>query len=109
MDQRGQEQRKEERVAAALRVKLSDDMVGIARDVSPSGVYLEMAASTAPGTTLSFQIDFPTAGGILRLSCTGEVVRVDQRDGRVGVGVRIVESKLQQADADAQAATATAD
>ena len=105
MDQRREEQRKEERVAASLRVKLAHDLVGIARDVSPSGVYLEMETPTAPGTTLSFQIEFPTAGGALRLSCTGEVVRVDHRHGRVGVGVRILESKLQHADA--QLATAS--
>ena len=95
MEPHPEEQRREERVPTALPVKLGGEGSGIARDVSPSGLYLEMEASTEPGARITFEIDFDTPGGTLLLSCVGEVVRVDRRGGRIGVGVRILESRLQ--------------
>lgn len=95
MEPHPEEQRREERVPTDLRVKLGADGTGIARDVSPSGLYLEMDESAEPGARITFEIGFDTPGGTLLLSCLGEVVRVERRAGRIGVGVRIVESKLQ--------------
>lgn len=95
MERHRDEQRKEERVPADLRVDLGSAGIGTARDVSPSGIYFEMESGATPGMCISFDIDFETPGGKLILSCLGEIVRVERRDSRMGVGVKILTSQLQ--------------
>jgi len=88
------EHRKEERVPAALRVDLGNNATGMTRDVSASGIFFETEASYISGDPISFAIDLDTPGGRMVLSCRGEIVRVERRDTRVGVAVRILESTL---------------
>lgn len=95
--ERHEEQRREERVPASLPVKLAGDETGLTRDVSASGIFLEFDASYAPGTTISFSVDFETPGGRMVLNCQGEIVRMERRDSRIGVGVKILESRLEPA------------
>jgi hypothetical protein len=91
--------RKEERVPAAWRVDLDSGGVGTTRDVSASGIFFEGDASYACGTSIEFSIDINTPGGPMILRCRGEVVRVERRDTKVGVAVRILDSMLNAASA----------
>jgi hypothetical protein len=94
------EQRREERVPAALRVGL-DNGSGVTRDVSASGVFFETETGYAPGSTIRFTIDLGAPGGNMVLSCQGDIVRVENRGGRIGVAVKITESSIRAAAATA--------
>jgi hypothetical protein len=94
-----EDNRREERVRAALRVDLGNNTSGVTRDVSASGIFFETDARFAAGRSIAFAIDIDAPGGKMTLSCQGEIVRVEQRDRRVGVAVRIVESMLRPASA----------
>ena len=93
MDNGDAEHRREERVRAALPVNLGN-AVGVTRDVSASGLYFETDATFAAGSPIQFAIDIETPGGMMVLSCRGEIVRVEKRGQQQGVAVRIIESSL---------------
>jgi PilZ domain len=86
--------RSEERVPAALPVRL-DRGTGITRDVSASGVFFETDVDYAPGSAISFAIDLHGPAGKMMLKCQGQIVRVEDRGGKVGVAAKIVESQLE--------------
>jgi hypothetical protein len=88
-------QRREERVLAARPVEL-DGGTGITQNVSASGVFFETDLDHVEGSKISFaiEIDGPQ-GQKLMLRCHGEIVRVERRDGKVGVAAKIVASKLE--------------
>ena len=91
---RGEEERKEERIRAAWPVTLGGERAGVTRDVSASGIYFETDSHYDPGSSIAFEIDIDTPGGAMVLSCRGQIVRTEQRDARVGVAVKILESTL---------------
>jgi len=88
--------RKEERVHAALPVDLGNG-TGITRDVSASGMYFETDVDYAAGSEISLSIEFDTPGGKLVMKCQGQIVRVEHRDGKVGVAAKIIESRFEAA------------
>ena len=96
-ERRGREEaRQEDRVTVSLPVDISH--VGcITRDLSSSAVFLEMNASFNTGEKVGFAIDLDSPGGKLVLKCTGEVVRIERRDGKIGAAVKIVESVMESA------------
>jgi hypothetical protein len=96
VDQREQEKRRDERIFTALPVKL-ETATGITRDVSASGVFFETEVTYALGSEISFAVELGTPGGRMVLKCEGEIVRIERRDARVGVAVKIVESTLEPA------------
>lgn len=89
-----EEQRREQRVHAALRVALDNNATGLTRDVSASGIFFETEAAFDRGSAICFDIDIDTPGGPVVLSCRGEIVRVERREARLGVAVKILESVL---------------
>lgn len=94
MDERDYDQRREERIITALPVDLGT-ATGITRDVSASGVFFETDATYALGSEISFAVELDTPGGRMMLRCEGEIVRIEPRDARVGVAVKIVESTIE--------------
>lgn len=82
-----------QRVDVALPVRLADS-VGLTRDVSGEGIYFEMDAAAETGSVISFAIEMPTPLGAMTLKCSGLVVRNEQRAGRFGIAVRILDSRL---------------
>ena len=92
----GKRRRKEERVAAALPVRVGG-FEGITRDVSASGVFFEASIPFEPNSEVEFQIELDSSAGKLRLLCRGTVVRVESRAGKTGVAVSIAESRLEEA------------
>jgi len=88
----------ERREAARLEVRLPMELErgnGWTRDVSASGVYFETDESFTPGAPIRFSLflkhAFPSP---FRLECTGQIVRVERREGRVGVAAAITEYRL---------------
>ena len=63
------------------------------RDVSTEGVFFETRQPLAPGARIRFSLLFQHAESEprLRLVCEGEVVRVEQRNERLGIAVTITE------------------
>ena len=82
------DRRQARRYRIAVPVEL-DHGTGLTRDISTSGIFFETDQSCSVGTTLSFSLVLEHAdpGGPVRLQCQGEVVRVEQRESKVGVAV----------------------
>jgi hypothetical protein len=61
-------------------------------------VFLESNSSFVAGDPIDFAIEFDSPGGKLILKCNGEIIRVEDRNGKVGVAVKIVESVMESAE-----------
>lgn len=85
------EHRREERVGASLPVDLGG-ATGLTRDVSASGAFFETDASYTVGSEVLFAIDLDTPWGPAHFDCRGTIVRLERRDGTVGVAVRFTDS-----------------
>ena len=86
--------RTHERIAAKLPVRL-DDQLGITRDVSVGGVYFELDISLAIASEVQFDIDITTPQGMMKLTCSGRVVRAEQHGNRTGVAVAMKDARLE--------------
>jgi hypothetical protein len=93
MPKKDQEKRSGERVCTALPVRLGT-ATGVTRDVSASGIFFETNTADVLGDLISFTVEFDTPSGKRMLRCLGDVVRIEPRDTRVGVAVRITESTM---------------
>lgn len=73
-----------------------DRGIGVTQNVSASGVFFETSEDQAAGSEINFAIELDGPGGEkLMLRCRGEIVRVERRDGKLGVAARIVASKIE--------------
>jgi hypothetical protein len=97
--------RRHDRVNAVVPVRMDSGKEGITRDLSPAGVYFVTGENLRPGEVLRFTVEFDSPSGKLFLDCSGEVVRVEDANGRTGVAVKITESRLERSD-NAAAASA---
>ncbi len=86
---------REERIPTTRPVHL-DQGAGITLNVSASGVFFETDASNRSGSEISFSIELESPQGKMMLRCQGQIVRVEQKDGKVGVAAKIIESRLEQ-------------
>ena len=89
----GWEKRREERIAAVLPVRLNN-AAGVTRDVSVTGIFFETDAVLAPGSSINFVVDIDTPRGKRILKCRGNIVRTETCDNRLGVAVKILESRI---------------
>lgn len=67
-----------------------DGAEAIARNISSNGIYFETDLRPVVGALVNLTIEFTLHGQRQRLECEGKVVRVDARDGRVGVAARLL-------------------
>lgn len=88
--------RAQQRVSAALPVKVEGRATGITRDISPSGIYFETDVEMTSGSAIHFSLEFDNPSGKLLLECSGEIVRVERAGGKVGIAAKIVESRLER-------------
>jgi hypothetical protein len=87
-------QRSEKRVSVVLPIRtISENYV--TRDISPSGIYFEANDSFKVGNMLDFIVDFADRGSGYLLKCSGEVIRVDERNGIPGVAVKFLQSNFE--------------
>lgn len=75
-----------------------DGVKGFTRDISTSGLYIVQSSRIELGAHFDFCIDLNTPGGKLKWSCQGEAVRVEEVDGRYGIGVKILSQVIEAAD-----------
>lgn len=62
------------------------------RDVSFRGLYFLLEGRHAVGSSLEFVLTLPkevTLAGDVRIRCTGQIVRVEDHNGRHGIAARI--------------------
>lgn len=90
------DKRMEERVSTELPVDLGTAK-GATRDVSASGIFFETDAAYAVGNEIDLTVEFDTPGGKMMLKAHGNIVRIEHRDAKVGVAVKITESTMEPA------------
>jgi hypothetical protein len=88
------EQRKEERVRAALRVQLADDIVGLTRDVSASGLFFETSPRYAARSPINFTIEIPGPAYKMLLRCRADILRIERQESRLGIAVKFLDTRL---------------
>jgi hypothetical protein len=87
--------RREVRMSARRLVQL-DRGTGVTRNISTSGVFFVTDVDYVPGNKINFAIELRGfRGGKLMLRSWGKIVRIEIRRGIVGVGARILASKLE--------------
>jgi hypothetical protein len=88
-------QERDPRVETRLPVRLSaGGGEGITRNVSATGVYMEIGAEVAVGESIELTVELSSEQGPLWLACSGQVMRVERIEGKLGVAVRFSESRL---------------
>ena len=89
------ENRRGARMFVTRPVRLGD-RTGITRNISTSGVFFVTGRDYVPGNKINFTIELAgLRGGTLMLRSWGKIVRVEIRHGIVGVGAKILASKLE--------------
>lgn len=68
------------------------DIRGLTRNISATGVYFETESGQMPGSHVHFTVEVNVQGEKLKLVCEGEVVRVDRKDGTLGIAAKLVSS-----------------
>ncbi len=68
-----------------------DGKAGTTRDVSTKGIYFETDESYAPGSELQLSMELLNVApeGAAQLVCKGRIVRVEPKDGRLGIAITI--------------------
>src|SRR5258706_5556727 len=91
------EPRRSQRVDASIPVRLDNNAAGVTRDISPNGVNFVIDEKLESGQTIRFTMEFDDpGGGVLHLDCVGQIMRVEENSGKMGVAVAIVESRLER-------------
>lgn len=88
------EKRTEARELVDFPVAVRGGGVGRTRDVSANGMFLEMDAKLSKGSVIDFNIELSLNGELVLWTGQGKVVRVETRDRRTGVALKLLESKL---------------
>ena len=78
------------RVRARMPVHLESGNEGFTKDISVTGMYLVQEAQQEVGKHVKYTISLQTPAGEIRLSCEGEIVRVDADGNQVGLGIRVI-------------------
>jgi hypothetical protein len=86
----GPDRRRAQRFWVELPVEWEHE-TGITRDISDGGVFFVTQRSCSPGDPIEFTLVFEhlDPDHPVRLQCRGQVVRVEQDDGKTGVAVAI--------------------
>ncbi len=89
-----QELRREPRQPVSLPVKLSGETIALARNVSSSGMYIEVDGRNVLRGTVRVEMEIVEAG--MKLSADGEIVRIEHfSEGKTGIGVRLHAPRLE--------------
>jgi hypothetical protein len=65
---------------------------GLTKNISATGVFFETQTDQVPGSTVQFVVEVDVQGQKLKMVCKGEVVRVDHKDGVMGIAVKLAHS-----------------
>jgi hypothetical protein len=92
----GEHRRCDERIATSFPVTVNGS-AGKTRDISASGIFFEVDENTELGSKIHFSVQLDTPGGLLKLVCEGEVIRLEKRDGKLGVAAKILSQEMESA------------
>lgn len=92
MKRKSKDKRSQKRLGIAVAVRLGKKS-GVTRDVSASGVFFETDAAYHRGSRIHFEINLETPWGKAVCRCSGKIVRIERRDGTVGIAVQFSEAK----------------
>lgn len=84
-------ERSADRFATELAVEI-DGVHGLTRNISATGIYFEANLAPAQGSRVSFTVEVMVRGEKLKLVCDGEVVRVEENDGVLGIAAKLENS-----------------
>jgi hypothetical protein len=84
------EKRGSERIRVEIPVYIGPEEL-VTCDISRAGIYFLADHPFVTGGDLNFSLGFAYAlpGKPVKVGCQGEVIRVDQHDGKFGVAVKI--------------------
>lgn len=83
-----EEQRTDPREFLALPLRLADGSSAVTRDISASGMYLEIdGVHTCLAGPVVFEMQVAELG--LKFVAEGDIVRIEQRPGKTGVAVQL--------------------
>ena len=82
-------QRSHTRTEVQLPISINEEQ-GFTRDVSASGMFIVQGHQQKIGSHIEFWVDLDTPGGTLKLCCEGEVSRIEEVDGQIGIGIKIL-------------------
>ena len=88
------EHRLDPRQSVELPVRLGDGSQGIARNISPSGMYLEIRGEPPADPLIYMEMDVP--GEHLAFRSHGRIVRLEHGPGFTGIAVRLEEPQLER-------------
>ncbi|MDR3368488.1 PilZ domain-containing protein [Rhodoferax sp.] len=94
---KGQSGRSADRFTSELPVEING-AIGLTRNVSATGVYFETTADQAPGSRVRFVVEVLVNGEKLKMVCAGDVVRVEQKLGMLGIAVKLSSSFFTDTD-----------
>lgn len=89
-DRRGEHR---EALQLPLLLRLNGGVHALTRNVSASGMYIEVQGVQAVAGTLSFEMPVPERH--MRFTAQGRIVRVEKLDGRTGVAVKLASQRLE--------------
>ena len=78
------------RIKTKMPVHFETGAEGFTKDISVTGMYLVQEAQQEVGSHVKYTIGLKTPAGEFRLSCEGEIVRVDADGNQVGLGIRVI-------------------
>lgn len=89
------EHRTEPREPIKLPLQMSDGMNAVTRDISATGLFIEMDSTRQVGGLINLEIELDTPGGPMKLKAQGQIMRIERRAERTGVGVKLLNSRLE--------------
>jgi len=91
-----EERRVNPRERLALALRLADGARAVTRDISATGLYFELPGAHVLRGPVDFELQLPEVS--MRFTSSGEIVRVELKDGRTGVAVRLIDPRLETLD-----------
>ena len=89
------EHRREPRLPIDLPLKLGDGMQGVGRNISPSGMYIELRGAQPQDGTILVEMEVP--GEKMTFRGMGKIVRMDHLEECTGIAERFDDAQLQLA------------
>lgn len=90
--------RAEPREKLTLPLRMDDEVAAVTRDISATGIFFETRSEQRVGNLIHFEIKLETPAGAMTLKAVGQIVRIESDGDRTGVGVKLLESRLEPVD-----------
>jgi len=86
--QAAKHERGADRFATELPIEMGR-VHGLTRNISATGIYFETENAQEPGSRVHLSVEVVIHGERLKLICDGKVVRVDHKDGVLGIAAKL--------------------